>query len=135
MQTLRRHVRPITHLVLFGLLALSLHWPAQAALIGTDAVITGEQAQAARDQVRVALDRTEVQQTLLAQGVAPEQLRARVEALTDSEARQLAAHMNEMPAGADSAFGIAAFVFLVLLLTDILGYTDIFPFVKKPASR
>ena len=135
MQTLRRHARPVAHLVLFGFLALSLHWPAQAALIGTESVVTSEQAQIARDRVRDALDRADVQQALLAQGVAPDQLRARAAALTDSEAQQLAAHMDEMPAGADSALGIAAFVFLVLLLTDILGYTDIFPFVKKPASR
>jgi len=27
------------------------------------------------------------------------------------------------------------FVFLVLLITDILGFTNIFPFVKHPAHR
>jgi hypothetical protein len=42
--------------------------------------------------------------------------------------------MGEMPAGG-GAFGIiigaALFVFIVLLITDMAGATDVFPFVKK----
>jgi hypothetical protein len=48
--------------------------------------------------------------------------------------RTLAAKIDELPAGGD-ALGLLVFVFIVLLITDILGFTDIFPFVKKPHER
>ena len=42
--------------------------------------------------------------------------------------------IDPLPAGGDALgviLGVALIVFLVLLITDIMGYTDIFPFVKK----
>jgi hypothetical protein len=41
--------------------------------------------------------------------------------------------MDKLPAGGDGLgilVGAALIVFLVLLFTDIAGYTDVFPFVK-----
>jgi len=46
--------------------------------------------------------------------------------------------MDQFPAGGGffEAFIVIVFlVFLILLLTDISGYTDVFPFVKKQASE
>ena len=135
MQSLRRITDPVAHLVLVGFLALTLHVPAvQAGLVGTDAVVNAKQVQDARDNLRTALDREDVRQTLLARGASPDQVQARVDALTDREAQQLAAKLDQHPAGGD-ALALGVFVFLVLLITDILGFTDIFPFVKKPAKR
>jgi len=42
----------------------------------------------------------------------------------------LAAEIDQAPAGASELIGTLALVFVVLLFTDILGYTHIFPFVK-----
>jgi hypothetical protein len=132
MQMLRRIIKPVTYSVLTGFFALTLHLPvAQAALVGTEAVVSTSQAQDARMQLRSAFERQDVKQQLLAQGVSPDQIQARVDSLTDAEAVTLAAKMDEMPAGGASAVTVAAIVFLVLLITDLLGYTDIFPFVKK----
>jgi len=43
--------------------------------------------------------------------------------------------LQALPAGGDGFFAtlliVALIVFLVLLITDIAGYTDIFPFVKS----
>lgn len=131
MFTFRRLTKPVTHFVLLGFLALTLNAPiTNAGLIGTETVVNAAHSQQARDQLRAALDRQEVKQQLLARGVNTDELQARVDALTDSEVQQLSASIDTLPAGGD-ALGIAVFVFLVLLLTDILGYTDIFPFVKK----
>lgn len=77
-----------------------------------------------RDDVAAALQRY---------GVDAAQARARVAVLSDAEVLQLGGRMDQLPAGGD-VLGVAVFVFLVLLLTDILGYTDIFPFVKKTAD-
>ena len=128
-----RSNRPLSFIVLFGFLALSVHGPAvQAGLIGTETIVRADQAQAARDRVQTMLERDEVRQQLLARGVDAAQVQARLDALSEPELQQLATHIDELPAGGD-ALGLAVFVFLVLLLTDILGYTDIFPFVKKTA--
>jgi hypothetical protein len=133
MQFLRSIVKPVAAAVLVGFVVLTLHGPAvQAGLVGTDAVVKAEKAQDARAHMRTLLDRQDVKQALLARGVSSDQVQARVDAMTDQEVQQLAANMDNMPAGGD-ALGIAVFVFLVLLLTDILGFTDIFPFVKKTA--
>jgi hypothetical protein len=53
-----------------------------------------------------------------------------VAALTDEEAAQLAGKLDRLPAGGDGIVGVLLIVFLVLLITDILGLTKIFPFTK-----
>jgi hypothetical protein len=131
MHTFRRLAKPVSYAVVASLLAFNLHLPvSRAALVGTEAVVQTLQTQQERDRLRAALDRVDVQQRLVALGVDPAQVQARVDALTDDEASRLAKQMDELPAGGD-ALGLLVFVFLVLLITDVLGLTDIFPFVKK----
>ena len=134
MLALHRFTRPITYFLLAAFFAVTLYVPAaQAGMVGTETIIGAAQDRQARDQLRAAFEREDIKRQLHAQGVSPEQLQARVDALTDAEVQQLASRMDQMPAGGD-VLGIALVVFLVLLLTDILGYTDIFPFVKKTAK-
>ncbi len=132
MDKLRRLTKPVSHLVVVGLLALSLHIPAaQASMIGTEAVIDSAQVQQDRARLHEALNRDDVKAELIARGVNPAQVQARVDSLTDQEVQTLAAKMDQMPAGGD-ALGLLVFVFLVLLITDILGFTNVYPFVKHP---
>jgi hypothetical protein len=77
------------------------------------------------------LERTEVRERLQSLGVDPAQARDRVAALSDEEAAQLAARIDALPAGGVDALGVALIVFLVLLFTDIMGYTKIFPFTRS----
>jgi hypothetical protein len=86
-----------------------------------------------RSQLLGVLERVEVQNQLQAHGVSIEQAKARIAALTDVEAAQLAAQIDSLPAGGDGVgalIGAVLIVFLVLLLTDILGFTKVFPFTK-----
>ena len=132
METFRRLTKPVSHLVVFGLLALSLHMPvANAGMVGTEAVINAAQAQQSRERLHNALNRDDVKAQLVARGIDPTQVQARVDSLTDEEAQTLAAKMDQLPAGGD-AIGWLVFIFLVLLITDIMGLTNIFPFVKHP---
>ena len=132
MENLRRLTKPVSHLVVVGLLALSLHIPAaRAAMIGTEAVIDSAQVQQERARLHAALNRQDVKAELIARGVDPAQVQARVDSLTDQEVQTLSAKMDQMPAGGD-ALGLLVFVFLVLLITDILGFTNVYPFVKHP---
>ncbi len=103
---------------------------AQAAMIGTGQIMDHQQAQQDRAHVKTLLKRTDLAAQLKGAGVDPTQLQARVDALTDGEVALLAEQLDQLPAGS-GILGTAVFIFLVLLATDILGYTEVFPFVKK----
>ena len=106
------------------LVAICVTGASQAAMIATP----GDRA-----QLLGVLERAEVQQQLQAHGVTPEQAKARVAALSDAEAAQLMAQIESLPAGGDGVGALITallIVFLVLLLTDILGLTKVFPFTK-----
>jgi hypothetical protein len=99
--------------------------PTQAAMLATDkAVAAGE-----RQYVNQLLERADVRSRLAQYGVNANDVKARVAALSDAEVAQLAGNMDALPAGGD-IIGAIVLVFLVLLLTDILGFTKIFPFTK-----
>jgi len=118
--------RIVASFLILCLGAMSAPVPALAGIVGTDAVVAGVE----RERVAGLLDRSDVQARLQALGVDPALARARVAALTDEEAARLAAEMDALPAGGD-ALGVALIVFLVLLFTDIMGYTKIFPFTRS----
>lgn len=107
--------------------------PAQAGLITTTQVLTGQTADPARAQVKAFLAREEVRAQLEAYGLDPAMASARVDSMTDAEAALMAQRIDQLPAGGGlgtTLVVVSLIVFLVLLTTDIMGYTDVFPFVK-----
>lgn len=102
--------------------------PLQAAMIGTDTLLQQSQSQYDREQLVQLLSRDDVQQQLVILGVDAADARARVAQLTDSEVQQLNHRLAELPAGGD-ILSLAVLVFLVFVLTDVIGATDIFPFI------
>jgi hypothetical protein len=108
---------------------------AMAALVDTENVLDAGRVQSAREQVRSLMDREDIQAALVRQGIDPQEARARAEALSDAEAVRLAGAVESLPAGGSSAVGIIVgallIVFLLLLISDILGYTSVFPFTKR----
>jgi hypothetical protein len=100
-------------------------------MVGTDAVVNAAQAQQYRERLTSTLNRDDVKSQLMARGVDPSQVQARLDSLTDEEVQTLSAKMDQLPAGGD-ALGLLVFIFIVLLITDILGFTNVFPFVKHP---
>ena len=73
---------------------------------------------------------------MVALGVDPEEAQARVASLSDREIGQIAGQIDRLPAGQGvlvALIGAALFVFLVLLITDLLGLTHVFPFVRHPS--
>jgi hypothetical protein len=105
-----------------------------AAMVPTEATIYQIKAQDARDHLKTLISKNDIKKSLISQGIDPMEAKARVDSLSDSEVIEVADKIEQLPAGG-GAFGalIAAsvIVFLVLLITDILGYTDVFPFVKS----
>ncbi len=106
---------------------LSVPSPALAGIVSTEQSLAG----ADRDRVAALLERPEARERLQALGVSPAEARARVAALSDEEAARLAAEIDALPAGGSDILVIALIVFLVLLFTDIMGYTKIFPFTRS----
>jgi hypothetical protein len=102
----------------------------QAAMIGTDQIISSTQTQSDRAHLIETLSRADLADQLRSAGVDPVQLQDRVNSLTDDEVALLNEHLDQMPAGG-GILGVAVFIFVVLLITDVLGYTDIFPFVHS----
>lgn len=131
MRIFPRLTKPISHLVVLSLLALNLYLPAaHAGMIGTEAVVNAAQAQQNRERLYNALNRDDVKAQLLARGVDPAQVQARVDSLTDEEMQTVAANMDQLPAGGDGVVEALALIFIILLITDLMGLTNIFPFVK-----
>lgn len=108
---------------------------AGAALIETETLVSAQEVDASRDRVAALLAREDVGAALLNHGVSVQEVLLRVNSLTDQEVMRLAQQIDALPAGADggvgSVVGALLFVFLVLLFTDLLGLTDVYPFVKK----
>lgn len=121
--------RLLSALLIVCLTGVSVPMPAQAALLDTNQVLLNDPG---ADRARVAdlLERAEVRASLVAYGVHPADVRARIAAMTDEEAAQLAANIHGLPAGGIDILSALLLVFLVLLVTDILGFTKVFPFTR-----
>jgi hypothetical protein len=108
---------------------------AQAGVIGAEEIASAQTTSpvegSARDSLLRQLDRADVQAGLQARGLDPAQARARVNALTDAEAQLLVDQVDAAPAGASDILGALIFIFVLLLVTDILGLTKIFPFTRS----
>ncbi len=131
---MKRLTRLLSPLLILALIVGSL--PAIAAvpaadqgLVGTTALLDAQASQQDRDKIRRVLAREDVQQQLLLQGVSPAEVENRVAALSDAEAREMADRLDQMPAGAGVVGALFA-VFVILLVTDILGLTDVYPFTR-----
>lgn len=117
----------------FWMIALSGPHHAVAALVPTGGA-TPHAAVEARARINAFLAREAVQDILKAQGIDPREAERRVAGLSDDEAIDAARKLDRLPAGG-STVGIivvaSLVVFFVLLVTDLLGLTNVFPFVKK----
>ncbi|MDB4442818.1 PA2779 family protein [bacterium] len=104
-----------------------------AAMIATDVTFESARAHKSREDLKQLIAREDVERYLIVQGIDPVEINSRIDSLTDAELIAVADQIEQLPAGGNGIgviVGAALIVFLVLLVTDILGYTDIFPFVK-----
>ncbi len=125
--------RTLATVVAMSLCFASLAQAAALAPVGNaPALISTEQAAAAqpgRALLEQTLARADVVAALQSRGVSVDAARDRVAALTDAEAAQVAAQIDQAPAGGD-VLGVIVTIFVVLLITDILGWTKVFPFTR-----
>lgn len=132
---IRRLARPLGLILAIHLFLVSgPHAVATAALVATESAADPGRVAEAREAVRRLMAREDIVSGLARLGVDPEEAAARAASLSDAEALTLARAAESLPAGGNPVaiiVGAVLIVFLVLLITDILGYTDVFPFTKR----
>ena len=109
----------------------------QAKMVTTDQILEHADPGSDRERVESFILREYVQRQLVLQGINPEEAASRVASLSNGEIQQIAGRLDELPAGeggVGAVVGAILIIFLVLLITDLLGLTDVFPFVKKKAG-
>jgi hypothetical protein len=135
MQGLRQLRRGVALVLAVVMLVISMPLGvAQAALVSTEEVLAAGSGAADRARVLAFLDRAEVCEQIAALGVNPNEAAARVAALSDAQVREIAGQLDQLPAGQSAVgavVGAIVIIFLVLLVTDLLGLTNVFPFVRR----
>ena len=118
-----------------SVLSLSIMWLSifssltHADLISTGEMQQQEQLQYDRQQLLDLISQAELQDKFIDMGVDMDNAKERINNLTSDELAQLNAQINELPAGGD-ILGIIVLFLLVFIVTDIIGATDIFPFIN-----
>ncbi|MFG6487427.1 PA2779 family protein [Roseateles sp. BYS78W] len=123
--------RALTSLLVSSIVFSGMAHAAPTALISTEQAAAAAPRSEAHARLQAALDRADLAAMLQARGVSTDEMRARVDALTDAEAQQMAAQIDQAPAGAADVVGVLFTIFIVLLVTDILGLTKVFPFTRS----
>lgn len=120
----------IASLLIVCVTSLSLPTQAFAAIVTTEEAVASSGMSGERERIASFLSRDDVRKSLEAQGVDPQAAIERVATLSDQEVQQLATRIDNAPAGGN-ILGILFTVFIVLLVTDILGLTKVFPFTRS----
>ena len=134
MKLLRQKAKPVS--VFMAILVLLLTVPYQsafAAMIGTETVIDMVRGQEARDCLNQIMTRQDVKAVFMSYGIDPLEAKARLDTLSDTEIVRLYDQIEQLPAGGSdlgTAFIAIGVVIIILFITDLLGYTDVFSFTR-----
>jgi hypothetical protein len=121
-------LRRPTAALLSILLALMPMLPAQAAMIGNEQIINQSLSVQTRDSLRQLFEQDTARQQLQAWGVSPDRINTRINSLTDAELARINQQVGDLNAGGN-VLGILLVIFIVFVITDVIGATDIFPFI------
>ena len=100
----------------------------QAAMISNDQIIYKTDQFSDKATLLQTIKRADVQAQLSSMGVSAVDIEARINQMTHEEIAQLNQRMAELPVGA-GVLGTVVLIFLVFVITDVIGATDIFPFI------
>ena len=116
--------------ILLSITLMSLSFTStQAAMISNDMIINHAQHSSAKAELIQTINRSDVKQQLLNMGVKPADIESRINLMTHEEIAQLNQQIDQLPAGG-SILGVLLIIFIVFVITDVIGATDIFPFIK-----
>lgn len=104
-----------------------------AGVVSNATIIANEQAGVSRAQLLQWLDRDDVATQMKALGVDRADVESRINVMTADELAQFNQQVDDMPAGS-GVVGVIVLFLVIFIITDIIGATDIFPFIH-PVSR
>ena len=116
----------VVTLMVCNILILGLTPAVEARLIGTQEALQMTQREEQLARISRIFFHSEVQKQMLAYGVEPKNVKDRLAVLTDEELRQLANRLQDMPAGGDSVLAVVGLIFVVLIILELVGVTNIF---------
>lgn len=115
----------LVRLLSVALISMGFMQVSSAGMIGTEYLVESEARAASLDRLQVLLAKQDLAEQLQAFGVAPELVADRLAGLTSAELLQIEGTLSSQTAGGD-ALGVIGAVFLVLLILELVGVTDIF---------
>jgi hypothetical protein len=125
------HFKQITASLLIASTALlGMPMVAQAGIVSSSEAMASTAQSDARAKVAAVLAREDVRAGMAERGLSVEQAQERVRAMSDDEVASLAGRIDQAPVGGD-ILGILFTVFIILLITDILGLTKVYPFTRS----
>ena len=120
--------RPLA-LILSMLLIIMPMAPLQAAIIGNETIINQAPSALTRDNMQELLGQESARQQMQAWGISPELITARINRLTDAELARINQEADTLKAGGTNVLGVLLIIFIVFVITDVIGATNIFPFI------
>jgi hypothetical protein len=116
----------VLQLVSVALICTGFVQVSSAGVIGTGQIIESDVRATSIGRIDALLAREDVAGQLQEYGVDPAVIEARVRGLTTAELLVLESRIDQQIAGAGDVLTLIGAVFLVLLILELLGVTDIF---------
>lgn len=107
----------------------SLPFAAHAAVVSTQQATLAERA-----EIMNLIKREDVRAEFSSYGLTAQEMEMKLAAMSDQEIIYLHEQLGELPAGQGAIgaiVGAALVVFIILLVTDLLGLTHVFGFVSR----
>ena len=99
---------------------------APAGMIGTGYLVEDEARAASLSRIEVLLARDDVARQFEAFGVEQQHVLERLNGLSSAELLELEGQIDEQIAGGADVLAVIGIVFVILLILDLVGVTDVF---------
>jgi hypothetical protein len=127
----------ISKLILSFVLSTTLFTQILSAQMASTEAVMGTSVSSKEKLVQL-IAREDVKNRFEAMGIDPAMVQTRIASMTDEEASKISHQIDTLPAGADGGatlIGAVVFIFVLLLITDLLGWTKVFNFTKPIVNK
>ena len=124
----------ISKLIVSSVLSVTLFAQVSWGQIASTELVLGSPSLVSSEaKVSQFVAREDVAKAFEEMGVDPKTVELKLASLSDDEINSIASNIDTLPAGGDggSIIGAIVFIFIVLLITDILGLTKVFNFTRS----
>jgi Family of unknown function (DUF6627) len=114
------------YILIINFLVATFPQQALAGIIATPTAIAAQENHDSLSHLKELLARENVREKLKQLGIDPAVAQLRVNALTPAEIAQLQPQLDSLPAGGDGILVVIGLVFVVLIILELVGVTNIF---------